>query len=55
MRTVKDYEIRKDVDDENNIVWDVYAQYDGDSEWLETFYTKEEAEKYVAQQEAATE
>lgn len=47
MKKVLDYEIREDRLDDGSAVYDVYEQYDGDSEWLEEFSSRADAEAFV--------
>jgi hypothetical protein len=47
MKKVLDYEIREDRLDNGSAVFDVYEQYDGDSEWLEEFSSRADAEAFV--------
>lgn len=47
MKKVLDYEIREDRLDNGTAVYDVYEQYDGDSEWVEEFLSRVEAEAFV--------
>jgi len=44
-----DMEIREDETDSGTTVYDVYEQFEGDSEFHETFDTREDAEGYVRQ------
>ena len=43
------YEIRRDTFDDGTPVFDVYRHTKGDSECLESFYSHEDAVKYVEQ------
>lgn len=47
LEDVADLEIRTDITDSGSNVFDVYLQLEGDSEFLETFETIDDAEKYV--------
>ena len=47
LEDVADLEIRTRITDSGSNVFDVYLQLDGDSEFLDTFETIEDAEKYV--------
>ena len=46
-KEVIDYEIREDLDDNGNPIFDVYEQYVGDSEFVEAFQSREDAEKAI--------
>jgi hypothetical protein len=47
MKKVLDYEIREDRLDDGSEVFDVYEQYEGDSEWIKEFSSRVDAEAFV--------
>lgn len=46
---VTDYEIREDKNADGTPAYDVYAQYDGDSEYIETFSNRADAVKFLVE------